>query len=136
MQYKNRDVHIRQIKCLTGPGNADFQSITGIVQFVEFPTIRFAELEAGEIGTYFLYGDSRTRGYLDDLEKHDAESLLGNMPLSAPYDEIDLACLTDCYNKIQSLMKNTGQQLNIEKISELTWVMYQAEMTGQSDQNS
>ena len=50
------------------------------------------------------------------------------MPLAAPHDDIDLARLTDCYSKIQSLMKNTGQQVNDEKLSELVWVMYQTEM--------
>jgi hypothetical protein len=55
------------------------------------------------------------------------------MPLAVPHDEIDLVRLMGCYSKIQSLMKNTGQQLNKEKISELTWVMYQAEMTGEND---
>ena len=58
------------------------------------------------------------------------------MPLAAPHDEIDLALLMDCFNKMQSLMKNTGQQVTEEKLSELTWVMYQADMMDLSDQNA
>ena len=130
VQYKNRDVGIHQIKCLTGPGSTKLQSIANLAQYVEFPTIRFDELEAGDIGSYFLFGDSRTSGYLQDLEKLDADSLLGNMPLAAPHGEIDLACLVNCYNKIHSLMKSRGQQLSKEKIAELTWVMYQTEIMG------
>ena len=93
-------------------------------------------MEKGDIGTYFLFGDSRTEGFLEGLEKHDVQSLIGNMPLATPHDEIDLARLMDCYSKIQSLIKNTDQQVNDEKLSELTWVMYQADMMDQGDQNT
>lgn len=128
--YKNRDVNILQMHCLTGPGSAKLQSIVSAssIQGVEFPIYRFEELEAGEAGTYFLFGDRRTRGYLEDLEKQDVQWLLGNMPLAASHNEIDLICLISCYNKIQSFTKSTGQALNNEKITELTWVMYQTEM--------
>ena len=128
--YKNRDVNIRQMNCLIGPGSAKFQSIVSAlsIQGVEFPVYRFEELEAGEVGTYFLFGDSRTRGYLEDMEKQDVQWLLGNMPLAASHSEIDLICLIGCYDKMQSLMESTGQLLNNEKICELTWVMYQSEI--------
>ena len=126
LQYKNRDVDIRQIRCLIGPGSANLQSI--VAHGVEFPSIQFDELERGDIGTYFLFGDSRTEGFLEGLGKHDVQNLIGNMPLAVPHDDIDLARLMSCYNKIQSLMKNTGQQVNDEKLSELVWVMYQTEM--------
>ena len=128
--YKNRDVKIQQINCLTGPGSAKLQSIVSVssIQGVEFPIYRFEELEAGDLGTYFLFGDSRTRGYLEDMEKQDVHWLLGNMPLAASNNEIDLTCLISCYNKIQSFRESTGQALNDEKITELTWVMYQTEM--------
>ncbi len=128
LQYKNRDVDIRQIRCLIGPGSANLQSIASIAHGVEFPSIQFDELEEGDLGTYFLFGDGRTEGFLEGLEKHDVQNLIGNMPLVAPHDDIDLVRLMDCYSKIQSLMKNTGQQVNDEKLSELTWVMYQADM--------
>ena len=58
------------------------------------------------------------------------------MPLAAPHEEINLVRLMGCYSKIQSLMKNTGQQVNDEKLSELTWVMYQADMMDQGNQNT
>ena len=115
------------MSCLTGPGSAKLQSIvtTASIRGVEFHTYLFEELEAGDIGSYFLFGDSRTRGYLEDLEEQDVQWLLGNMPLAASFNEIDLICLIDCYNKIQSFMKSTGQLLNTEKIRELIWVMNQ-----------
>lgn len=130
VMYKNRQVNLRQMSCLTGPGSAKLQSIvtTASIRGVEFPTYLFEELEAGDIGSYFLFGDSRTRGYLEDLEEQDVQWLLGNMPLAASSNKIDLMCLIGCYNKIQSFMKSTGQLLNNDKVSELTWVMYQTEM--------
>lgn len=131
--YKNRQVNLRQMTCLTGPGSAKLQSIVKAASSrgVEFPIYLFEELEAGELGAYFLFGDGRTRGYLEDLEEQDVQWLLGNMPLAASLNKIDLMCLIGCYHKIESFMKSTGQRLNNEKISELTWVMYQTEMVEQ-----
>ncbi|MBQ75338.1 MAG: hypothetical protein CMQ20_10010 [Gammaproteobacteria bacterium] len=133
VKYKNRDVSFRQTGCLLGPGNAKLQSIVraGSIQCVEFPTFRFEELEAGELGSYFLFGNSQVRGYLEELEARDSNWLLGDMPFAGSHSEIDLACLINCYNKIESLKRNTGQVLNKEKTAELTWVMYQTEMVEQ-----
>jgi hypothetical protein len=131
--YKKRTVNVQQAGCLVGPGSTRLQTIVAPldIQGVEIPTYRFEELEAGEIGAHFLFGDRRIRGYLEDLEKQDVQRLLGNMPIATFQSEIDLICLINCYNKILSFRKSTGQIVNDKKIAELTWIMYQTEMVEQ-----
>ena len=135
-EYKSKSIGIRQIHCLIGPGSSRLQVLLSNVHViqviaVEFPTHRFEELEAGELGTYKLFGDFKTQGYLGDLESQEAHWLLGNMPIAVDHNEIDLVSLIDCYNKIQSFKVSTGQALNEIKVAELTWVMYQTEKTEQ-----
>jgi hypothetical protein len=129
-EYKGKMVNINKMVCIIGPGNARLQTIANqhAIYGVEIPTYRFEELEAGELGSYSLLGDTRTRGLFDDLDRQEVNWILGNMPLASSHQEVDLICLIDCYNKIQSYKQTTGQVLSDVKVAELTWVMYQTEV--------
>jgi hypothetical protein len=129
-EYKDKLVNIRKMVCVIGSGSAKLQSIVSqhTISGIEIPTYRFEELELGELGLYTLLGDGRSTGIFDDLDKKDIHWMLGNMPITGIHHEIDLVCLIDCYNKIQSYKKSTGQLLSDVKMAELTWVMYQTEV--------
>jgi hypothetical protein len=133
LEYKTKLISIQELHCLVGPGSTHLQALLSNIQVtgVEFPTHRFEELEAGELGTYILFGDHRTQGYVGDLESKDIRWLLGNMPLAVEHSEINLVRLINCYKKIQSFGVSTSQSIDENKTAELTWIMYHAENTEQ-----
>ncbi len=135
MRYKGRNVSVKLTDCLIGSADARLRKMVGQsteIQGLEIPTYIFEQLEDGELGTHYLLGDKKSYGYLEELEPKEVQSLLSNLPLIEAQSRTDLACLVDCYGKIKTFQDTTGQQLSAEKITELTWVLYQTEISGQT----